>query len=83
MSLWDSLDDLGSSLTNVADQVVSSAGDLVAARIDSQVSKTQDQTVVRSANKLPVQDPNAWQKWVLGGLAAVAVLALIVVVSRR
>ena len=75
---WSGLDDIGSSVSNVASSLISSAGSLLTAQINAKVQQTTDQTVVNAQNALPVNNPNAWQHWVLfGGLALVAVIVVV------
>lgn len=83
MSLWDSLDDLGSTVTNVAGQVLNSAGSLVTAEVNNRAALATDPSYVGPYTAAPTADPNAWQKYLLMGLAAAAVVAVIVFATRK
>ena len=80
---WSGLDDLGSGVSNVANSILGAASNLVTAQINSKVAQTTNQTRVRATNALPLNNPNAWQHYVLiGGLLLVAVLIVIEVKKR-
>jgi len=80
---WSGLDDLGSGVSNVASSILSSAGGLITATINAKTQQTTDKTYVSATNALPVNNPNAWQHYVLIGAVLLVVIVAVVEVSKR
>lgn len=80
---WSGLDDLGSSVSNVASSIVSAGGNLIAAQLNARAQQTTDQTTVSATNALPVNNPNAWQHYVLVGVLVLVVVVVVAEVAKK
>jgi hypothetical protein len=76
-SSWGGLDDLGSSVSNVASNILTSYGNLVAAQVNKTALLTATGKVGRSNTNAPTSNPNMWKYAVGIGVAALALVAVI------
>jgi hypothetical protein len=75
-SSWAGLDNVGSGVSNVATNVLSSFGNLVSAQINKTALLTATGAVGKSNTAAPTANPNAWKTFLLAGLAIVAGIAV-------
>lgn len=65
---WSGLDTVGSSVANVATNVLSSFGNLVSAQVNNTALLTATGAIGRSNTAAPTANPNAWKTFLIVGL---------------
>lgn len=75
-SSWAGLDSVGSGVSNVATNVLSSFGNLVSAQINKTALLTATGAVGRSNTAAPTANPNAWKTFALVAVIIVAGIAV-------
>lgn len=73
---WSGLDNLGSSTSNVAGNILSGFGNLVTAQLNKTALLTATGAVGRSTTNAPTSNPNIWKYFVVGGVLLVAGFAV-------
>ncbi len=79
---WSGLDDLGSSTSNLASNILSAAGNLVTAAINQKVQQTTDQTSTGSLTAAPTTNPNAWRTVLLVGVVDAVLVGVVLIVKK-
>ena len=82
-SAWTGLDDLGSGVSNVATNVLTSFGNLVSAQVNKTALLTATGAIGRSNTAAPTPNPNAWQTFLLVGLVIGAGALILHLVRKR
>ena len=82
-SSWAGLDSVGSGVSNVATNVLSSFGNLVSAEINKTALLTATGAVGRSNTAAPTANPNAWKIFLGIGVAIVGGILLFHAARRK
>ena len=82
-SSWAGLDNVGSGVSNVATNVLSSFGNLVSAQINKTALLTATGAVGKSNTAAPTRNPNAWKMYALVAVVIVAGIAVFHSVRRK
>jgi hypothetical protein len=79
---WSGLDDAGSGTTNVASDIFSAAGHLVAAQLNRTALLTSTGAKAQALTNAKAASANSWSWVVVAGVAALAIGAVIWAVKR-
>lgn len=82
-SSWAGLDTVGSGVSNVATNVISSFGNLVSAQINKTALLTATGAVGRSNTNAPTKNPNAWKTYALVAVVIAAGVAVFHSLRRK
>jgi len=80
---WAGLDSVGSGVSNVATNVLSSFGNLVSAQVNKTGLLTATGAVGRSNTAAPTANPNAWKTYALIAVVIVAGVAVFHVARKK
>lgn len=75
-SQWSALDDLGSSASGVAGNILGGFGNLVTAQLNATALMTATGAKNKALTNAPTSNPNAWQYLIIGGVVLVAGFAV-------
>lgn len=80
---WGSLDTLGSGVSNVASSILTSYGNLVSAQVNRTALLTATGKTGVSLTGAPLANANSWGAFLLIGVAALGVVAVIWAVKKH